>query len=155
MLSDYLRGATLRQEQANIGSILIVWPFGSYMVRTRRSFIQTTVIAGVVSVAGCSGDSEEDSVTIDSERTTVDAGGDSVIWTWTGWLDADGYSEAVPVRVDIRLFDESGEEIETVSKVIHVDYIGANSKHEVSYTATADVINRIYDYEVTLTVVQD
>lgn len=117
----------------------------------RREFIGLSVSISSVALAGCLSsfeDAETGEFQLYGERTEVDIEGDNAMWTWIADIDSRVYDD-VEVDVTITLYDGDGTEIDTFTRV--VKNVESNTKSELSYIASPDVINSIVDYEVELT----
>lgn len=111
------------------------------------------LIAGAVLVlvllAGCSGGVEKShDVVVYNPQTEIDASGDNAVWTWSADVDPPE-SEACDIKVTATLYDESGNEIDTVTKVLkNVD--DGTERRTVSYIGPIEEVNNIVNYEITV-----
>lgn len=119
----------------------------------RRDFLKTATLGTTPLLTGCL-ESEGPSLVLEAKelRTTIDIDGENAIWTWIGHIELDNISGKQDIRADITLYDSDHTELATTAKQFNeVSPYKDPRDYEISYIDTPELIQRIYTYDIELT----
>lgn len=116
----------------------------------RKQMLATIGVIALLLLAGCTGGTQlAHEVRVYDQSTEIEPGNGNAVWTWSADVDPPSDESKCDIKFTLTLYNESGGVIAEDTTVIR-DVTAGSERRSISYIGSAEEINNIVNYDLSV-----